>query len=101
MSSITNFVNFLNTVQKKPEPMLGNESGPITSDDIRLLQIIATAGMLFPPDLVKIAGITPDVAAERVERLRALNQLELVKRDDESGTLLLRLTPAGYETLKR
>ncbi len=100
MSSITNFVNFLNTMPKQAQPFVAPETSPITADDIRILQIIGTAGLLYPPDLVKLTGIMPEVAAEKVERLRLLNQLELVKKDEETSTLLLRLTPAGYATLK-
>jgi hypothetical protein len=100
VSSISNFVTFLNTMPKKTQPAVGPDAGPITDEDLHVLQIIGTAGLLSPPDLVKLASIEPDEAAKRVERLRTLNQLELVKRTDDD-TLLLRLTPGGYATMKR
>ena len=100
MSSISNFVTFLNTMPKKAQVSAPSEPGPITPDDVRLLQLIGTATLLSPPDLVKLSGITPAEATTRVERLRALNQVELVERTEAPGTLFLRLTSGGYASLK-
>jgi RIO-like serine/threonine protein kinase len=98
MSSISNFITLLNgTVKGAPDPV--QPASPLKPDDIRILQAAEKASLLKTKGLASLLAIKPEEAAEAVDRLRTLNQIELMT-GETTGEFFLRLTPAGYETLK-
>jgi hypothetical protein len=99
VTSITNFVNFLNNMPKGTP----QDSGPtdvVSADDLQLMKLIDSAKLLAPPDLAKYAGKTPDEAAKAVQKLQTFNLIELVKQTNEPDNLFLRLTPAGQSAIR-
>ena len=80
MSSINNFVTFLKTMPGGAEAGPDSSNAPaLTEQDRKVLGLVDTANLLATPDLVTVAKITPEQALESVERLRRLNQLEVVQ----------------------
>lgn len=99
MASVTNFVNFLNSIPKRPADA-SSTADVLSQDDLRLMQLIGTAKLLAPPDFAKFADLTPEEAAAAAEKLKKLNLVELVQQSDNAENLYLRLTPAGQSVVK-
>jgi DNA-binding MarR family transcriptional regulator len=100
MSSISNFITLLNSTQRRAGPEVAPNPGPLKPEDVRILQAVLKADLLQTKGLASVLGMKPDEAAEAVERLRVLNQIELVQSKEDPPDFFVRLTPSGYETLK-
>jgi len=100
MTSISNFMTFLGNAPRKQSPEAAATSSTLRPGDIRILQAALKADLLPTAGLATLIGLSTDDIADAVERLRALNQIELVENKDARGTFYLRLTSGGYQTLK-